>query len=46
MGNVYEYVSMSVYEHMHICVHVYKGERVGPYLSHSFVTVTLCKRYI
>ena len=31
MGNVDEYV----YEHMHICVHVYKGERVGPYLSHS-----------
>ena len=31
-------------EHMHNDVHVtrmYKGERVGPYLSHSFVTVTL-----
>ena len=35
-----------MYELMHICVHVYKGERVGPYLSHSFVMVTLCNYYI
>ena len=28
-----------MYELMHICVHMYKGERVGPYLSHSYVTV-------
>ena len=40
-----------MFEHMQICVHVYKGESVGPYLSHSFVTVffvmvTLCNRYI
>ena len=26
---------------MHICVQMYKGERVGPYLSHSYVTVVL-----
>ena len=35
-------------EHMHNDVHVitmYKGERVGPYLSHPFVTV-FCNGHI
>ena len=35
-----ECVRMSMCEHMHNDVHItrmYKGERVGPYLSHSFV---------
>ena len=39
-----ECVRMSMCEHMHNDVHairMYKGERVGSYLSHSFVTVFL-----
>ena len=41
-------MSMSMCEHMHNDVHVttmYKGERVGPYLSHSFVMV-FCNGHI
>ena len=39
---------MSMCEHMHNDVHItrmYKGERVGPYLSHSFVMV-FCNGHI
>ena len=43
-----ECVRMSMCEHMHNDVHVitmYKGERVGLYLSHPFVTV-FCNGHI
>ena len=43
-----EYVRMIMCEHMHNDVHVtrmYKGERVGPYLSNSFVSV-FCNGHI
>ena len=39
-----ECVRMIICEHMHNDVHlttIYRGERVGPYLSHPFLTVTL-----
>ena len=49
MCNVYGVsVRMSMCEHMHNDVHfitMYKGERVGPYLSHPFVMV-FCNGHI
>ena len=35
-----------VYEHMHICVHVYKDERVGKKCNSLLVSFFICNGYL